>query len=144
MCKVLIKEIKREQVKQGTGSNGKPWKLFLFDAVVDVDDTGKFAERTVKTFDDKVADKIRCGVGTTFEAKRQGEASPFSYMVEPERKSPSNKYPCGVAKSPRMLAFEEANRLVVAGLGGGLYANPEEAAAAVLSMAERFLGFLEG
>lgn len=145
MCKVLIKEIKRETVKQGSGQNGKPWKLFLFDAIVDVDSTGTFAERTVKTFDEKTAEAIRAGAGHTFESKRQGECAPFSYLVEPERRQHGggagrNSAP---AKNPRMVAFEEANRLVVAGLGSGLYESPEAAADAVLAMAARFVAFLE-
>lgn len=114
MCKVLIKEIKKaHEVKTGTSDSGNKWSLWLFDCVVDVDNTGKFAERTVKTFDKKVAETLKAGEGKTFEAKKQGESSPFSYMVNPVKNTGFGQAQ-GFARTNRQTALELAYKLAPA------------------------------
>lgn len=141
MCKVLIKEVKKaHEPKTGTSSSGTKWSLWLFDCVVDVDDTGKTAERVVKTFDEKTADKIKAGAGKTFEAKKQGEASPFSYLVEPERKAGGGRQ---FGKSNRQVALECASR-VVAGSGYVSDMGDQTPMDFTLLEAEKALAWLEG
>ena len=140
MCKVLVKEVKRaHEPKTGTGSTGKKWTLWLFDCLVDVDNTGKFAQRLVKTFDAQLAEQIKKGAGETFEAKKQGEEAPFSYLVEPKKKA----WGSSAGKSDRQVALECAAR-VVSACGIASEADLLTPGDYVLLEADKMLAWLEG
>lgn len=131
MCKVLIKAIEKVHPMKSGGPAEKPWKLFLFDCLVEVDG-GPAGVRTVKTFDEPVAKAIEAGVGKTFEAKKQGEVSPFSYLVGPEKKQGAFR-PQSTGETNRQTALKCAVQTVKT--GGHVQS---------LETAEKYLAWLEG
>lgn len=95
MCKVMIKKVEKILKGKSGEKDGKPWTLSLFQCVVEVDECGKDGSRLIKTFDAGIAKQISMmddgAAPLVFEAKKQGEEAPFSYLLEPERSSFRNR-----------------------------------------------------
>ncbi len=94
MCKVTIKKVvKIHPVRSGT-SDGREWKLHIFECRIRVDGDEREVLRTVKTFDQALALRIAQlddGSKDVFESTKQPVGSTYEYLVKPEKKGYRNK-----------------------------------------------------
>jgi len=85
MCKVLIKEVRKIKKPAKSKDAEKPWTLHFFECLVSVDGSPEEAVRTVKTFEDDIAMQISsldAGKTLEFEAKKEGDAAPFEFLIQ--------------------------------------------------------------
>lgn len=148
MCKVTIKKVVASKDPKSGAKDGKPWTLWVFECLVSVDGSGEEAVRTCKTFDEKVAQNIESfAAGKTaqvvFEAKKEGDAAPFSFMLIPEKKG-------GKGGGARQQAPGESNRqsalryAVELERGRSVQSGYVPSSDEILEMAGKFLAWLEG
>ncbi len=134
MCKVLIKKVEKVHDPKSGMTNEKPWKLWIFDCAVQVDGS-EVVTRTLKTFEESIADKIvnlAAGESMNFEAKKEGEKSPCTYMIRnPKKQGGAGRMPAVQPKSNRQVALECAAR------------GQAQTVSGVLAAADDFLAWLE-
>ena len=115
MCKVLIKEVVKIK-KAATGSkDGKTWSLHFFECRVSVDGSPEEAIRTVKTFEADIAEqiaKLDAGKTLEFEAKKEGDAAPFEFLIQkPKREKAGGFRPQAAGDSNRQCVLKVAVNL---------------------------------
>lgn len=159
MCKVTVKGVEKFLKGASGEKDGKPWELHVFKCPVSVDGSKEEAVRTCKTFDFKIAESIKeiktgKADALTFEAKKEGDAPPFDFLLVPERvASGGGKWPGGYRnrggrngsesfgptnrQQALRMAYENA-KLVAASSGD--VAGIDE----ILRDAEKLLGWLDG
>lgn len=156
MCKVLIRQVHGNPnvVKR----HDADWQRWEFTVTASIDG-GDDVKAIVKTFDESVKDKIiltskenPSGPLPIWEAEPYDKGATVSYTIKaaentlivphPRRKGKKSGHT--QERSNHQVAFESANALVSAGLRAGKYESPEEASAATLVIAEKYLEFLQG
>jgi len=141
MCKVTIKEVRKSVGPKSGVKDGKPWKLWIFECLVSVDGSAEEAVRTCKTFDEGIASSTLAG--QTFEAKKEGDSAPYSFLLQPEKKA-------GRAAGFRQQGPRESNRqtalryAVELERGRSVQSGEIPETKQILSTADQFLKWLEG
>ncbi len=113
MCKVLIKEVKRVHAPKSGSTNEKAWKLFIFECAVQVDGS-EVVVRTLKTFEESIATSIgnlADGASLVFDAKKEGDKSPCTYMIQKPKKKGGGFRREALGTSDRQMALRYAVEL---------------------------------